>query len=157
MESVISPFESLDGKSVSFTDHTLVIPSPESTGECATLGVDLMILNHGYSHVGYFNSDHITPLMGNDILSVGEPTGAITPPNAVYSNSDAKITLFAFRSGVPKGRIQEFVEEIENWVQEGGFKRIIILTSTYNQVRKIRVSNIQIPKLFYYENPHFGK
>ena len=151
------PFVSLDSTEVSFKDHTLVIPSPDSTGEGPTLGVDLMILNHGYSHVGYFDSEHISSLVGNDILSTNEPTGELTLPNCVYTNADAKITLFAFRSSVPSGRFQEFADEIEKWFTEGEFKRIVILTSTFNPVRKIRFSNIQIPKIFYYENPYFGK
>jgi predicted ATP-grasp superfamily ATP-dependent carboligase len=142
---------------ISFKDHTLVIPSPESHGESPNLAVDLLIMNHGFSHVGYFESEHITPLVGNDILSEGEPKGKLVLPNEVYTNQEMKMTLFSFRSGVEKGRLQEFVDELEAWYKDGEFKRMVILTSTYNHVRKIRVSNVQIPKIFYYENIHFGK
>ncbi|CAI2376767.1 unnamed protein product [Moneuplotes crassus] len=149
-------FVPLEGKAADFKDHTLVIPSPESHGESPSLGVDLMIMNHGYAHVGYFDSEHMDPLVGNDILSHKEPTGELVLHNCVYTNVEAKVALFAFRSSVPKGRLQEFSDEIEKWFTEGGFKRIVILTSTYNPVRKIRVSKFQIPKIFYFENPHFA-
>lgn len=150
-------FVALDGKEVSFKDHILVIPSPGSQGEAPSLGVDLSILNNGYSHVGYFDSEHIDPLVGNDILSNKSASGELVLPNLVYTNPDAKVTLFAFRSSVPKGRLQEFTDELEAWTKEGGFSRIVFLTSTYNHVRKIRISKYQIPNIFYYENPHFGK
>lgn len=150
-------FVSCDAKDISFKDHTLVISSPESHGSSPTLGLDLMIMNQGFSHVGYFDSDHILPLVGNDILSEGEPTGRLVVPNEIYTNSDFKMTLFALRSGVFRGRLTEFVEEVESWFKDAGFKRIVILTSTYNRVRKIRVSNVQIPKVFFYENVHFGR
>ena len=150
-------FVSSQSSQSSFKDHTLVISSPGSYGEAANLGADLSIMNNGFEHVGYFESDHIVPLIGNDILSEKEAQGKVTLANEVYTNADSKLTIFSFRSGVSKGRLQEFVEELEKWFTEGGFKTMVILTSTYNPVRKIRVSNTQIPKLFYYENIHFGK
>lgn len=150
-------FVSSEEKKVDFKGHSLIIPSPESHGEAATCGTDLTVINHGFEHVGHFVSEHIIPLCGNDILSTTEPTGKLVVPNEVYSHPEKKVTVFAFRSGVSKGRLQEFVDEIEKWFTDSGFENLIILTSTYNPVRKIRVSNAQIPKLFYYENIHFGK
>lgn len=89
---------------MSFKDHTLVISSPGSHGEAATLGVDLAIMNCGFRHVGHFDSEHIIPLIGSDILSDKEAAGKMVAPNEVYCNDDHKVTLFALRSGAPKGR-----------------------------------------------------
>ena len=58
-----------------FAGTTLVIPS-HAVGLSPHIGMDLFILNEGMTKHGFYKSDHISPMVMNDVLSVnGQAAG----------------------------------------------------------------------------------
>ena len=61
------------GKSVdasAMKGTTLVIPS-QSIGMSPFLGMDLFILNKGMERIGFYKSDYVSPVIVNDLLTLG--------------------------------------------------------------------------------------
>ena len=79
------------------------------------IGVDLFILNEGARKVGYFKSEHISPGISNDGLSVGPEEGHLTLPAEVFHQSEKKLTFLVIRSGI-RGGMRGFGEEMINWI-----------------------------------------
>ena len=104
------------------------------------IGVDLFILNEGAKKVGYFKSEHISPGLSNDGLSIGPQEGHLTLPAEVYNHSGKKVTFLVIRSGI-RGGMRGFGEELTNWVKSSGFSSVVILTSTLSPVLRERDSN----------------
>ena len=126
-------------ESSSFKDSTLIIPC-HSAGLSAFIGLDLLILNEGLQKLGYLKSDYIVPGLSNDGLALTlEEEGNLVMPAEIYQGNG--MTLLMLRSGVLPGKMREFGKELARFWREGGFKNVVVLSSTLSPVQRERNSN----------------
>lgn len=134
---------------LSFEGHTLVIPSL-STGSAPVLGTDLYLLNNDFKRAGYFYSKNIAHYAGADIFKSG--SSEVTLSCEIWTNAQKKQTFLVIRSGLIGGKTRKFIEELLAWKTEAKLGQIIILSSTYNPLRKLRASNLMSPTLYFYSS-----
>ena len=97
----------------------------------------------------------MSPMVTNDLLSVGGPSGKVVMPCEIYN--DAKYTFVMMRSGIAHGQMLPFGVAFGKWVKESGFKDVIILSATVSPVKRERESNRELPELFAYGNTFRGE
>ena len=123
-----------------FKGTTLVISS-QSIGMSPFIGMDLMILNKGMERVGFYKSDYIAPVVGNDILLVaGNEAGQITMPAEFWVSKERNMTFLMVRSGTT-GTMRSFCDELVSFINEVDFANVAILTSTMNPIQRERKSS----------------
>lgn len=122
-----------------YAGKTLVLPS-NSAGNAPMLGSDLYLSSNGFKKVGYFKSKHIALLVGSSIFN--EESSEVQLSNEVWGKEDSNLVFLNVRSGIFGGRSRLFFEELKAWIELYDIARVLILTSTHNPVRKLRVSNL---------------
>lgn len=99
--------------------------------------IDILCTTYSIPVVGYLESRHVTPIVGNDALTpIG--SGALSTNIEIFqyeNQSGQKITLLQQRSAVLKGHNKDFVFDIVQWIKSNKFKEIILLSSTSSNYR----------------------
>ena len=129
---------------INFSDNTLILPGG---GSASIMACDLLVVNKGYQKVGFFNSKNILATIGSNPLSDGESTQVSLSCEVWQAKTN---TILLIRSGVINEK--KLKEELLDWHKSAGFRRLFILTTTTNPVRKLRLSNTQIPVIYYYSH-----
>ncbi|KAL0092481.1 PAC2 family-domain-containing protein [Phycomyces blakesleeanus] len=104
---------------------TLVLPTV-SIGNVPQLTCDLIIHTLHLDRVGFLDDDSVLPVAG-----AREETGGIgvSVPIEVFQSSDHKWTVVQQRAPTEKGKKQQFLENIREFVKVHKFSQVVLLTS----------------------------
>ena len=120
------------------------------------VALDLAVLNDGATKLGYLKSDHLSPMIINDVLTTTEAmSGQISMPVEFWLSADGKKTYMVSRSAASNTR--SFCEEFVEFVKVHGFSSVALLTSAFSPIKRERDSNREIPEVFAYCNEHLEK
>lgn len=125
----------------------------------AMIAADLFIANEPVTKVGYLVSEYISPMVTNDSQNPLADTapGSLTLPCEVFMSNDNAYTFILLRSGICQGKMFPFGAVFTEFVEQNGFKNLVLLSSTLSPVKRERESNREIPEVFAYVNNHLHK
>ncbi|ESO82678.1 hypothetical protein LOTGIDRAFT_155694 [Lottia gigantea] len=107
-----------------------------SVGNVGQLATDLIISSLNLEKVGIIYHSSILPVIGNDpYTQFSQNNCRLTTPCEVYENSSQDLVVLQQRSPLIKGKKEEFVTWLSDWIKENRFKQIIILTSSFAHER----------------------
>nr|XP_020647405.1 proteasome assembly chaperone 2 isoform X3 [Pogona vitticeps] len=110
---------------------TLLMPAV-SVGNVGQLAVDLVICTLGMSKIGYFYTDCLVPMIGNNPYATTEENAAELCINSeVYSVPSKKLVVLQIRSPFIKNKYRTFCQKLLSWVKICGFAKIAVLSSSY--------------------------
>jgi len=121
-----------------WTQHTLIIPSV-SVGNVGQLSADLLISTLSPTLVGYFHSESVLPVVGNNPYA-SENCGKVSQlATAIQvfecTSSSYKLVILQQRAPCIKGRSAEYVKELLQWIELCQFKQVVLLSSMFAQER----------------------
>lgn len=101
------------------------------------MAIDILCATYSIPVVGYLESKHVTPIIGNDALTpVGQGVLSTNIEIFHYENQNGqKITLLQQRSAVLKGHNKDYVFDLVQWIKSNKFSEIILLSSTSSNYR----------------------
>ncbi|KAI9028110.1 PAC2 family-domain-containing protein [Phycomyces nitens] len=104
---------------------TLVLPTV-SIGNVPQLACDLIIHTLHLERIGFLDDDSVFPVAG-----AREETGGIgvSVPIEVFQSQDHKWTIIQQRAPAEKGKKQQFLENIQEFVKAHKFSQVVLLTS----------------------------
>ncbi|XP_070603600.1 proteasome assembly chaperone 2 [Erythrolamprus reginae] len=125
-------FVSCDGCACSdFKGFTLLMPAV-SVGNVGQLATDLVISTLQMPRVGYFYTDCLVPMVGNNPYATTEDDATDLCINAeVYAATSKELVVLQIRSPFIKNKYRLFCQTLLSWVQNTGFSKIILLSSTH--------------------------
>eukprot|EP01116_Phalansterium_solitarium_P004953 TRINITY_DN1619_c0_g1_i3.p1 TRINITY_DN1619_c0_g1~~TRINITY_DN1619_c0_g1_i3.p1 ORF type:complete len:173 (-),score=5.72 TRINITY_DN1619_c0_g1_i3:367-885(-) len=106
---------------------TTVILPVVTIGNVGQLAIDLVMHSCGFKKLGALESDAVVPVVGRDAFSTSSPD--FTTSLEVFFLASASLTVVQQRSPVVKGQTAQFVQEMWAWIEEMGFKQVIVLGS----------------------------
>ncbi|KAJ2358107.1 hypothetical protein IWW50_001372 [Coemansia erecta] len=112
---------------VSTSGSTLVLPSV-SIGNVPQLCADLLINTLQALRVGIIHSPSLMPISGSS--GFDHLPNQRSVPLEVYQTADAKWTIVQQRSPPLAKHHKLFAQEIMQFIEQGGFSRVILLTSS---------------------------
>lgn len=115
-------------KNLDFKDFTLIIPSV-SVGNVPQLTVDLIITTHDLEKVGVLWHPAIIPFIGGDPYRFDEEE--VCTAVELYANETLKIGVIQIRSGIEVKYALHFFRRLKAFIEEQGFKNVIILSGTF--------------------------
>ncbi|KAI9300367.1 PAC2 family-domain-containing protein [Cunninghamella echinulata] len=105
-------------------DSHLVLPSV-SIGNVPQLTCDLIIHTLQLSRIGFIDSDAVIPVVGQfETNSIG-----ISVPIEVYQSKDQQLTVIQQRSPTLKGKKQDLITTLTEFIQQAQFSKVTLLTS----------------------------
>ncbi|XP_042317864.1 proteasome assembly chaperone 2 isoform X2 [Sceloporus undulatus] len=114
-----------------FKGSTLLMPAV-SVGNVGQLAVDLIISTLDISKVGYFYTDCLVPMTGNNPYATTEENATELCINAeVYALPSKELVVLQLRSPFIKNKYRPFCQTILAWVKSCGFARIVLLSSSH--------------------------
>ncbi|XP_048219447.1 proteasome assembly chaperone 2 [Perognathus longimembris pacificus] len=124
------------GESVpDFTGFTLLMPAV-SVGNVGQLAMDLIISTLNMSKIGYFYTDCLVPMVGNNPYATAEEDSTELTINAeVYSLPSRKLVALQLRSVFIKYKSKPFCEKLLSWVKSSSCARVIVLSSSHSSHR----------------------
>ncbi|XP_062986622.1 proteasome assembly chaperone 2 isoform X2 [Elgaria multicarinata webbii] len=125
-------FVSCDGCACpDFQGFTLLMPAV-SVGNVGQLAVDLVISTLGMSKVGYFYTDCLVPMIGNNPYATTEENATELCINAeVYAVPSKELVVLQIRSPFIKNKYRPFCKTLLSWVKSCGFSKIVLLSSSH--------------------------
>jgi len=129
-------FYPLTGVDVSLDGRSLVIPAV-SVGNVGQLAVDVLISTLSLKKVGYLHDDSFLPLVGNDPFATNGSCGECNMMIAaeVFLSSSHNMAVIQQRSPLVKGKRQQYVEKLMQWIKLCKFSEVVVLTSSYAHER----------------------
>ncbi|XP_025896230.1 proteasome assembly chaperone 2 [Nothoprocta perdicaria] len=110
---------------------TLLAPAV-SVGNVGQLAIDLVISTLGMTKVGYFYTDCLVPMVGNNPYATAEENSTELSINAeVYSLPSRKLVVLQIRSPFIKNKYRAFSEALLDWVLSSKCARVILLSSSH--------------------------
>lgn len=124
-------FIPIENTSPCFKEFTLVMPAV-SVGNVGQLATDLIISTLNMPRVGYFHTDCLIPLAGNNPYAPSADNSAELCTTAeVYSLPDLKLTVLQIRSPIIQTKRKQFRKLITSWIKSSGFARTVLLSSSH--------------------------
>ncbi|XP_001365541.1 proteasome assembly chaperone 2 [Monodelphis domestica] len=115
-----------------FTGFTLLMPAV-SVGNVGQLAIDLIISTLNMCKVGYFYTDCLVPMVGNNPYATAEENSTELSTNAeVYSLPSMKLMALQLRSIFIKYKSKPFCEKLISWVKSSKCARVIVLSSSHS-------------------------
>lgn len=114
---------------------TLFVPTV-SVGNVGQLAADLIISTLWMERVGYIHHPSLLPVVGNNPFAHEEATTCkLMTCCEVYESVVAQVVIIQQRAPFFKGRKKEFSDWLTKWIKDMGFYQVVILTSSYSQLR----------------------
>ncbi|KYO35326.1 proteasome assembly chaperone 2 isoform X2 [Alligator mississippiensis] len=114
-----------------FKGFTLLMPSV-SVGNVGQLAIDLVISTLDMPKVGYFYTDCLVPMVGNNPYATAEENSTELSINAeVYSLPSKKLVVLQIRSPFIKNKYRSFSQTVLSWVKSSKCARVILLSSSH--------------------------
>ncbi|KFQ70865.1 Proteasome assembly chaperone 2 [Phaethon lepturus] len=114
-----------------FKGFTLLVPAV-SVGNVGQLAVDLVISTLNMSKVGYFYTDCLVPMVGNNPYATAEENSRELSINAeVYSLPSKKLVVLQIRSPFIKNKYRPFCQTLLSWVKSSKCARVVLLSSSH--------------------------
>ncbi|XP_028921737.1 proteasome assembly chaperone 2 isoform X2 [Ornithorhynchus anatinus] len=114
-----------------FTGLTLLLPAV-SVGNVGQLATDLIISTLNMPKVGYFYTDCLVPMVGNNPYATTENNSAELSINAeVYSLPSKNLIVLQIRSPFIKYKSRSFCEALLSWVKSSKCTRVLVLSSSH--------------------------
>ncbi|CAI5779773.1 Proteasome assembly chaperone 2 [Podarcis lilfordi] len=125
-------FVSCDGSACpDFKGFMLLMPAV-SVGNVGQLAVDLVISTVGMSKVGYFYTDCLVPMVGNNPYATTEENTTELCTNAeVYAAPSKQLAVLQIRSLFIKNKYRSFCQTLLSWVKSCSFAKIVLLSSSH--------------------------
>ncbi|XP_013917862.1 PREDICTED: proteasome assembly chaperone 2 isoform X2 [Thamnophis sirtalis] len=125
-------FVSRDGYACSdFKGFTLLMPAV-SVGNVGQLAIDLVISTLCMPRVGYFYTDCLVPMVGNNPYATTEEDATELCINAeVYAKTSKELVVLQIRSPFIKNKYRLFCQILLSWVKNSGFSKIVFLSSSH--------------------------
>ncbi|XP_077208930.1 proteasome assembly chaperone 2 isoform X2 [Paroedura picta] len=125
-------FISCDGSTrAEFKGFTLLLPAV-SVGNVGQLAVDLVISTLGMTKVGYFYTDCLVPMIGNNPYATTEENTTELCINAeVYAMPSKELVVLQIRSPFIKNKYRHFCDVLLSWVKSCSFARVVLLSSSH--------------------------
>ncbi|KAF4100140.1 proteasome assembly chaperone 2 [Onychostoma macrolepis] len=111
----------------SFKGFTLIMPAV-SVGNVGQLAVDLLISTLNMPRVGYFHTDCLTPMAGNNPYT---DAAQLSTSAEVYSHSDLKLAVLQIRTPIIQTKVRSFRKLMVSWIKSSGFLRSVLLSSSH--------------------------
>ncbi|XP_061450953.1 proteasome assembly chaperone 2 isoform X2 [Rhineura floridana] len=103
-----------------------------SVGNVGQLAVDLVISTLGMSKVGYFYTDCLVPMVGNNPYATTEENATELCINAeVYAVPSKQLAVLQIRSPFIKNKYRPFCQTLLSWVKSCGFAKVVLLSSSH--------------------------
>ncbi|XP_007949865.2 proteasome assembly chaperone 2 [Orycteropus afer afer] len=117
------------------TGFTFLMPAV-SVGNVGQLAIDLIISTLNMFKVGYFYTDCLVPMVGNNPYATTEENSTELSINAeVYSLPSRKLVALQLRSIFIKYKSKPFCEKLLSWVKSSNCARVIVLSSSHSYHR----------------------
>lgn len=117
------------------TNFTLLMPAV-SVGNVGQLAIDLIISTLDMSKIGYFYTDCLVPMVGNNPYATEEEDSEELSINTeVYALPSKKLVVLQLRSIFIKYKSKSFCEKLLAWVKSSCCARIIVLSSSHSYQR----------------------
>ncbi|KAM9632750.1 proteasome assembly chaperone 2 [Trichechus inunguis] len=117
------------------TGFTLLMPAV-SVGNVGQLAIDLIISTLNMFKVGYFYTDCLVPMVGNNPYATTEENSTELSINTeVYSLPSRKLVALQLRSIFIKYKSKSFCEKLLSWVKNSNCARVIVLSSSHSYHR----------------------
>ncbi|XP_036923517.1 proteasome assembly chaperone 2 isoform X2 [Sturnira hondurensis] len=114
---------------------TLLMPAV-SVGNVGQLAIDLIISTLNMSKIGYFYTDCLVPMVGNNPYATSEENSTELSINAeVYSLPSKKLVALQLRSIFIKYKSKAFCEKLLSWVKSINCAKVIVLSSSHSYHR----------------------
>uniref|UniRef100_A0A8V0X9V0 Proteasome assembly chaperone 2 n=1 Tax=Gallus gallus TaxID=9031 RepID=A0A8V0X9V0_CHICK len=124
-------FVPCDGGGLDFEGFTLLMPAV-SVGNVGQLAVDLVISTLRMPKVGYFYTDCLVPMVGNNPYATTKENSMELSINAeVYSLPSKKLVVLQIRSPFIKNKYRPFCQTLLSWVESSKCARVILLSSSH--------------------------
>ncbi|XP_053427868.1 proteasome assembly chaperone 2 isoform X2 [Nycticebus coucang] len=114
---------------------TLLMPAV-SVGNVGQLAIDLIISTLNMSKIGYFYTDCLVPMVGNNPYATAEENSTELSINTeVYSLPSKKLVALQLRSIFIKHKSKSFCEKLLSWVKSSCLAGVIVLSSSHSYHR----------------------
>ncbi|KFP33594.1 Proteasome assembly chaperone 2 [Colius striatus] len=114
-----------------FKGFTLLMPAV-SVGNVGQLAIDLVISTLDMTKVGYFYTDCLVPMVGNNPYATAEENSVELSINAeVYSLPSKKLVVLQIRSPFIKNKYRPFCQTLLSWVKSSKCARVVVLSSSH--------------------------
>uniref|UniRef100_A0A8C5QV93 Proteasome assembly chaperone 2 n=1 Tax=Leptobrachium leishanense TaxID=445787 RepID=A0A8C5QV93_9ANUR len=112
-------------------DCTLLLPAI-SVGNVGQLAIDLIIATLNMPKVGYFYTDCLLPMVGNNPYATNEENAKELSINAeVYALPSSKLAVLQLRSPIIKKKSKDFCQALISWIKRSSFSKVILLSSSH--------------------------
>lgn len=112
-----------------WSDYTFVFSSV-SVGNIGQLAVDLLISSlSNTKKAGYLISPLVQPVVGHDAFV--QNSNELSMSCELYENKNAKLVIFQQRAPLFKGKRNQFVQLLQDFIMEEKFRETICLTSSH--------------------------
>ncbi|XP_015235993.1 PREDICTED: proteasome assembly chaperone 2 [Cyprinodon variegatus] len=124
-------FISSQNSPAAFKGFTLVMPAV-AVGNVGQLAVDLIVSTLNMSRVGYFHTDCLIPMAGNNPYASGkEDAEELHTPAEVYTEAELKLAVLQIRAPIIQTRTKRFRQQLVSWIKASGFSRTVVLSSSH--------------------------
>uniref|UniRef100_A0A3Q2QWN2 Proteasome assembly chaperone 2 n=1 Tax=Fundulus heteroclitus TaxID=8078 RepID=A0A3Q2QWN2_FUNHE len=103
-----------------------------AVGNVGQLAVDLVVSTLNMSRVGYFHTDCLIPMAGNNpYASCKDDTEELHTPAEVYTAAELKLAVLQIRAPILQTRSKRFRQQLVSWIKASGFSRTVVLSSSH--------------------------
>ncbi|XP_047240040.1 proteasome assembly chaperone 2 [Girardinichthys multiradiatus] len=128
-------FISSQSSPAAFKGFTLVMPAV-AVGNVGQLAVDLLVSTLNMSRAGYFHTDCLIPMAGNNpYASCKEDAEELHTPAEVYTAAELKLAVLQIRAPIIQTRSKKFRQQLVSWIKASGFSRTVVLSSSHSYQR----------------------
>ncbi|XP_053570869.1 proteasome assembly chaperone 2 [Bombina bombina] len=114
---------------------TLIMPAI-SVGNVGQLAIDLIVSTLDMPKIGYFYTDCLVPMVGNNPYATNKENGKELSTNAeVYALPSRKLAVLQIRSPIIRKKSRTFCQQLISWIKQFAFARVILLSSCHAYYR----------------------
>uniref|UniRef100_A0A8C3X5A7 Proteasome assembly chaperone 2 n=1 Tax=Catagonus wagneri TaxID=51154 RepID=A0A8C3X5A7_9CETA len=114
---------------------TFLMPAV-SVGNVGQLAIDLIISTLNMCKIGYFYTDCLVPMVGNNPYATAEEDSTELSINAeVYALPSKKLVALQLRSIFIKYKSKSFCEKLLSWVKSSDCAKVVVLSSSHSYQR----------------------
>ncbi|XP_047553418.1 proteasome assembly chaperone 2 isoform X1 [Lutra lutra] len=115
--------------------YTFLMPAV-SVGNVGQLAMDLIISTLNMCKIGYFYTDCLVPMVGNNPYATAEENSTELSINAeIYALPSKKLVALQLRSIFIKYKSKPFCEKLLSWVKSSNCAKVIVLSSSHSYHR----------------------
>ncbi|KAM9824799.1 proteasome assembly chaperone 2 [Neosynchiropus ocellatus] len=124
-------FISSEDSPICFQGLTLVMPAV-AVGNVGQLAVDLLVSTLNMKRVGYFHTDCLIPMAGNNPYASNiEDKEELHTAAEVYTVDELKLVVLQIRAPVVQKKSKRFRQLLLSWIRGSGFSRTVVLSSSH--------------------------